>query len=164
MVHSLLDDQHIRRRRRSGRAPHRILDDQPRVSLKPATRARLAALLRVSALLFIVSGLTTGLVLVSTRTQDSAVVPDSLERAEMNLYHYSDPGVAADPLPAVEFERNEEIDYVVAAGDTLSDIADRYDLSYDLLAGYNGLDDPDSLSPGQRLLIPSADLVDQIEG
>ena len=195
MISTLLDEQHIRRRRRSRRkSDHgRVLDRQPRFSFKPSVRARISLVLRVAALILIVAGLTTGLVMVGASDGfGTSVVSGSLERAEMNL---TIPGPAADvasgvaqipgepantepgdgdialsespatadlPLVSgvVEFERNEDTDYVVAPGDTLSGIADRFDLKYDILAQYNGITDPDSLVPGQRLLIPSEDLVD----
>jgi murein DD-endopeptidase MepM/ murein hydrolase activator NlpD len=44
----------------------------------------------------------------------------------------------------------------VRSGDTLSSIANRYDVSADDLALYNGIRDPKSLKPGQRLVIPAA--------
>jgi murein DD-endopeptidase MepM/ murein hydrolase activator NlpD len=44
----------------------------------------------------------------------------------------------------------------VRSGDTLSSLANRYDVSADDLALYNGIRDPKSLKPGQRLVIPAA--------
>lgn len=46
--------------------------------------------------------------------------------------------------------------YVVLEGETLSDIATRFGTSIAAIAALNGLDDPDSIFPGERLLIPSA--------
>lgn len=45
--------------------------------------------------------------------------------------------------------------YTVQAGDTLSDLAERFDTTVDELIAANGLTDPDALQPGQTLLIPS---------
>jgi LysM repeat protein len=43
----------------------------------------------------------------------------------------------------------------VQAGDTLSDLAERFGTSVDELVAANGLTDPNDLQPGQTLLIPS---------
>lgn len=45
--------------------------------------------------------------------------------------------------------------YTVQAGDTLSDLAERFGTSVDELVAANGLTDPNDLQPGQTLLIPS---------
>jgi LysM repeat protein len=45
--------------------------------------------------------------------------------------------------------------YTVQAGDTLSDLADRFSTTIDELVAANGLTDPNALQPGQTLLIPS---------
>jgi LysM repeat protein len=45
--------------------------------------------------------------------------------------------------------------YTVKSHDTLASIARKHDLSVETLAGYNRLSDPDKLSIGQKLAIPS---------
>lgn len=45
--------------------------------------------------------------------------------------------------------------YTVQAGDTLGDLAERFDTTVDELVAANGLTDPNALQPGQTLLIPS---------
>ncbi|GAB4437319.1 MAG: LysM domain-containing protein [Chloroflexi bacterium OHK40] len=45
--------------------------------------------------------------------------------------------------------------YTVQAGDTLSDLAERFGTTVDELVAANGLTDPNALQPGQTLLIPS---------
>ena len=45
------------------------------------------------------------------------------------------------------------INYAVRKGDTLSAIAERYGTSWQKIAADNGLDDPDFILPGQRLVI-----------
>ena len=44
--------------------------------------------------------------------------------------------------------------YTVQQGDTLEDIAQRHGVTWQVLARLNGLIDPDSLYPGQRIRVP----------
>ncbi|OGO47657.1 MAG: hypothetical protein A2W34_07215 [Chloroflexi bacterium RBG_16_64_32] len=48
-------------------------------------------------------------------------------------------------------------DYTVAEGDTLSEIAATFDVSVELLAEVNGIEDPDFILVGQVIRIPGAD-------
>ncbi|MDZ7343218.1 MAG: LysM peptidoglycan-binding domain-containing protein [candidate division KSB1 bacterium] len=48
----------------------------------------------------------------------------------------------------------EIIEYTVRAGDTLSEIAERYGIGLTTLMQYNRIDDPNALRAGQRLRIP----------
>jgi LysM repeat protein len=45
--------------------------------------------------------------------------------------------------------------YTVAAGDTLTGIAERFGTTVDELIAANGLTDPNAIQPGQTLIIPS---------
>jgi murein DD-endopeptidase MepM/ murein hydrolase activator NlpD len=47
--------------------------------------------------------------------------------------------------------------YTVAPGDTLSVIANRFGISLDLLVQVNGISDPNRITVGQQLIIPTAD-------
>lgn len=51
-------------------------------------------------------------------------------------------------------EPNDIIDYTVQAGDTLSEIAARYGLSYRTLAAFNNISDPNRIYVGQVVRIP----------
>ncbi len=65
--------------------------------------------------------------------------------------------VSSFPTPQsglVEFERTEDIEYFVEEGETLSSIARRYQIDYPLLAEYNELTNPHTISVGQRITIP----------
>ena len=50
---------------------------------------------------------------------------------------------------------NDDIEYVVASGDTLSSIAYKYNVSIEELVSYNNIDDPNSINVGMTILIPS---------
>jgi LysM repeat protein len=120
-----------------------------------AERVRFA--LRIGGLVAAVAALGVGIVLVGGGSRaaaalSSSVVPDDLPRAAVTL-----PDSTASIVPTVEFERTEDVEYVVGDGETLSEIADSYDLSYETLAEYNDLTDPNTLRPGQRIMIPSVD-------
>lgn len=45
--------------------------------------------------------------------------------------------------------------YTVRAGDTVSEIGERYHVKWRNLAHYNHLANPDSIRPGQKLCIPN---------
>lgn len=48
-----------------------------------------------------------------------------------------------------------ETTYTVVEGDTLSEIGERYGVSYQAIAATNGIEDPDLIFPGQELRIPA---------
>lgn len=53
-----------------------------------------------------------------------------------------------------EEEETTEIIYVVKAGDSLSAIASKYDTTYQKLAEYNGIKNPNVINVGQKIRIP----------
>lgn len=59
------------------------------------------------------------------------------------------------PTPSPTLEPPSAKYYVVASGDTLSMIAQRFGIDAVELARVNKLDDPDTLSIGQRLVVPA---------
>ena len=61
----------------------------------------------------------------------------------------------AHPKPAVPAATSADPIYHVKEGDTLSGIAKRFGVSLRALIDANGLQRPDSLRLGQRLVIPS---------
>ncbi|MFZ1061274.1 MAG: LysM domain-containing protein, partial [Candidatus Rokuibacteriota bacterium] len=61
----------------------------------------------------------------------------------------------AHPKPAVPAAKSGGTIYHVKEGDTLSGIAKRFGVSLRALIDANGLQRPDALRLGQRLLIPS---------
>lgn len=56
--------------------------------------------------------------------------------------------------PEATPEPNDVIVYTVRSGDTLSGIAARYAVTYQRLAVYNGISNPNLIYPGQRIRIP----------
>lgn len=61
------------------------------------------------------------------------------------------------PLGPVYAQSNQPTVYVVQAGDTLSRIAFKYDVTIAELAAENNLANPNLLTPGQKLVIPADD-------
>ncbi len=130
-------------------------------------RRLIGTVVRIGALGLAIAGLATGLVIITNdaaaaKVLGTTVVSDDIERAGMT---FTGP-MAGDfsGLGEVAFERTEDSEYIVAEGETLSEIANRYDLSFELLASYNELADPNTLVPGQRILVPSTDAIADLSG
>lgn len=68
----------------------------------------------------------------------------------------ADSGGGTSPGPASGGQTDEEQIYIVKAGDTLSAIASQYGITYQELASYNGISDPDSINVGQEIRIPGS--------
>ena len=62
---------------------------------------------------------------------------------------------AATPVPATPTTLSAPFVYRVQAGDTLLEIAARFDVSVAAIMAANGLDDPDTLAIDQELVIPA---------
>ena len=130
-------------------------------------RRRVGTVMRIGALGLVIAGLATGLVIIGNDSEAAealatTVVSDDLERSAMPFT-----GPTAGDLSGlgeVAFERTEDSEYIVTEGETLSEIANQFDLSYEQLATYNELADPDALSPGQRILVPSIDAIVDLSG
>lgn len=58
----------------------------------------------------------------------------------------------------VKFNSNQEIEYQVKVGDTLSKIASLYHMTYQELANYNHLSNPNQIYPNQIIKIPNQTL------
>jgi LysM repeat protein len=63
------------------------------------------------------------------------------------------------PPAATETER-PELEYRIQPGDTLGDVAVRFDVTVDDLMEANGITDPDRLEVGQTLIIPASESVE----
>nr|DAU41849.1 MAG TPA: tail assembly protein [Bacteriophage sp.] len=53
--------------------------------------------------------------------------------------------------------QDSEVVYTVQKGDTLSGIATKYGTTYQKIAAYNGIANPNLIHPGQKIKIPAAD-------
>lgn len=70
---------------------------------------------------------------------------------------------AATVTPAKTEPKPTETVYTVQAGDTLSGIAKKYGTTYQALAAYNGISNPNKISVGQKIKIPTADGTSQAQ-
>lgn len=59
------------------------------------------------------------------------------------------------PKPEVKPEPADEVVYTVKSGDTLSGIAKKYNTTYQKLAVYNGIKNPNLIRVGQKIKIPN---------
>jgi LysM repeat protein len=106
----------------------------------------------------VVSALTTLLVLNlwdANRTIPRAVVPTTVP----TLNPTAQTQVAATASAPTRTPTPANVQkYVVKSGDTLSEIARRFDVSVDDIKALNNLPNPDILSEGQELIIPGSPL------
>lgn len=65
----------------------------------------------------------------------------------------SSSSTSSQPKPVEQPSTSETI-YTVVSGDTLSGIASKYGTTYQKLAEYNGIADPNKIYPGQQIKIP----------
>jgi nucleoid-associated protein YgaU len=63
--------------------------------------------------------------------------------------------LASLPRREVVFDMTDDLEYLVQEGETLSEIATRFDVSTQFLAEYNSLTNADLLKQGQTIIIPS---------
>ena len=80
-------------------------------------------------------------------------------RVGQELLIPAETGVATQPpqgVPSPEAtKQSDTTTYVVQAGDTLTDIAKRFNVSLDAIMEANGITEPDSISEGQELVVPA---------
>ena len=67
-------------------------------------------------------------------------------------------GSEPEPIPE---PITDDTYYTVVSGDTLSGIASRYGTTYQELAKYNGIENPDLIFPGQVIRIPKGEVKDE---
>ena len=133
------------RRRKGRRKPPRA----PRTASRgPGSRRAIAATLRTAFLVVAIVALAGTLVVVLPELEAASAADEPV------IMHASAPDLPVSAAGVVRLELTEDVDHFVAEGETLSGIATEYGVGADELAGYNDLDDPDTIVPGQRIVIP----------
>ncbi len=134
------------RRPKGRRTPPRTPSRTP--SRGPGSRRAIAATLRTALLIVAIVALAGTLVVVLPELEAASGADEPV------IMHASAPDLPVSAAGVVRLELTEDVDHFVAEGETLSGIATEYGVGPDELAGYNGLDDPDTIVPGQRIVIP----------
>ncbi len=142
----------------------RVLGDQDVASRKKKRRrrSRTARFPNVSGLLARLRTVLLSLLTVALGVSLVFLVPELEAEAE----RAAETGASGAALEAgapelralqaglVEFERTDDIEYIVAEGETLSEIARRFDIEYETLAGFNELKNPHAIAAGQVIVVP----------
>lgn len=115
--------------------------------------ARTRIALTIAALAFVVAG--------CGRTAPDDALDNLGSDPDIAGVTITSPDAVVTTVPLAEGETTttsalvpEEILYTVQPGDTLSVIADRYNVAVEDLAAYNGIGDVNDISPGLELAIP----------
>jgi LysM repeat protein len=111
-------------------------------------RARTWGLIAIIAL--VLAAVLLGITLIGQRGSEAGPSATPTPTNE-TIIHSPSPSPFVTPTPA------EPVTYTVQAGDTLSGIAEEHGVSLEALIAVNDLADPDVLSIGQTLIIPSED-------
>ena len=88
--------------------------------------------------------------------------PNIIKNAGKNGYGKNSGSVTPVPVPTPKPNltpaptQSTETIYTVKSGDTLSGIASKYGTTYQVLANYNGISNPNVIYPGQKIKIPGA--------
>jgi nucleoid-associated protein YgaU len=85
------------------------------------------------------------------------IAPDGMYSYQTQMGYSCDPYGYCDPCfeyAEIETNKTQPQVYVVQKGDTVYKIAKKFELDWHELAGYNHLDNPDLIYPGERLFIP----------
>ena len=95
------------------------------------------------------SGFSTGLHLhFAIKVENVYVDPVPYLQGNKKLPNYNE----EPPMPG------EDIIYIVKPGDTLSEIAEKYGTTYQMLAAYNNITNPNLIFPGQVIRIPNGEI------
>ena len=106
---------------------------------------RAALPLRLFVLIALVSA---GAVVACGGDSEPAALEPTPTRAAPTVRVPSPP--TATPSAVVQ----SEVEYVVQPGDTLSDIAEQFDVTVEAILAANAIPDPDLIAVGQTLVIP----------
>ncbi|MFW5718104.1 MAG: LysM peptidoglycan-binding domain-containing protein [Spirochaetota bacterium] len=159
----VLTEQHVSARRPSmrrsaGRPTERPSRRRKGRHIPPRTPSRglgsgraIAATLRTALLIVAIVALAATLIVVLPELEATSGADEPV------IMHASAPGLPVSAAGVVRLELTEDVEHFVAEGETLSGIATEYGVGPGELAGYNGLDDPDTIVPGERIVIPGPD-------
>ena len=86
--------------------------------------------------------------------KDNQVSRCKYRRNDPYITGYGYPNFEPEDKPAAPAKPQEETVYIVKLGDTLSGIAAKYGTTYQALAAYNGLSNPNLIHVGQQIRIP----------
>ncbi len=152
----ILVDQHVSGRHRND--SRRRECSRPRIRVERPRRSgaaeRLLGGLKTALLIVLVGGLATALIVLVPYLESDA---GSSSAQSHDFVEASAPALPSLREGLVDFELTEDYEYIVAEGETLSEIADRFAIDYELLADANALRNPHTISVGQRILIPAPD-------
>ena len=128
-----------------------------RERMVPLFLGGLAVVLTVVGLLLVVIWLTgdRGTALPAFLASDTPTLTDTTTPAPPTLT----PTVTDTPLPSETPTPEGPKTYIVEPGDTLSSIADQFDVDILLLISVNNISDPSAINAGQELIIPQAGAV-----
>lgn len=128
-----------------------------RERMVPLFLGGLAVVLTVVGLLLVVIWLTgdRGTALPAFLASDTPTSTDTTTPAPPTLT----PTVTDTPLPSETPTPEGPKTYIVEPGDTLSSIADQFDVDILLLISVNNITDPSAINAGQELTIPQAGAV-----
>ena len=88
---------------------------------------------------------------VGFQFSDAGQVPGVIGNCDLNEFNE---GILLDGQTVPE-EPNIDEYHIVQSGDTLSEIAERYNTTYQVLASINGISNPNLIYPGQKIILPS---------
>lgn len=135
----VLHEQHVAPRSASRRGRH---------GRRPRHGAGAGAGVRTVLLLLVVILVSAALVVLVPALEDASPVTGD------DVLLASAPELPSLQDGLVDFELTEDVEYIIGEGETLSEIATRFEISYRELAAYNGLTNPDAITAGQRITIP----------
>lgn len=81
--------------------------------------------------------------------------PNIIKNAGLNGFDKNNTQSEQQSKPQTTKPATKDITYIVKKGDTLSSIANKYSTTYQVLAEYNNISNPNIISVGQKIKIPS---------
>ncbi|MFW5776528.1 MAG: LysM peptidoglycan-binding domain-containing protein [Spirochaetota bacterium] len=111
----------------------------------------IVGMLRTAVLIIVIVALAATLVVVLPELEAASGADSTV------VMHASAPAPPETAAGTVRLELTEDVEHFVAEDETLSEIAADYEVPVETLARYNNLLDPDSIVPGERIVVPGPD-------